>query len=71
MPLSITQNKDDRVLRLPEVVNLTGLSKSGVYQAIQDNDFPKPLKLGKRASGWLSSEVSGWITNIAAKREVA
>lgn len=68
MPLQAI--KDDRVLRLPEVVSLTGLSKSGVYQAIQDNHFPKPLKLGKRASGWLQSEVSGWISSIAAAREV-
>ena len=68
--MSVSAHPEDRILRLPEVVSLTGLSKSGVYQAIQDNNFPKPLKLGKRASGWLQSEVSGWITSIAEAREV-
>ena len=66
MTLSTTQ--EDRILRLKDVTNLTGLSKSGVYQSIQDNGFPKPIKLGKRASGWLASEVTSWITDLVKQR---
>ena len=66
--MQTSTNTDDRILRLPEVTNLTGLSKSGVYQAIQDNNFPKPLKLGKRASGWLASDVTSWIADLVKQR---
>lgn len=66
MTLSTTQ--EDRILRLKDVTNLTGLSKSGVYQSIQDNGFPKPIKLGKRASGWLASEVTSWIADLVKQR---
>lgn len=68
--MQLSQNTDERILRLQELTTLTGLSKSGVYQSIQDNGFPKPIKLGRRASGWLQSEVSGWIAERAAAREV-
>ena len=51
----------DRLLRLPEVLRLTGLSRSAVYRKIKAGEYPRPLKLGKRAVGWRESEVIAWI----------
>jgi len=53
--------KSDRLLRLPEVLRLTGLSRSTLYRKIKAGEFPRPVKLGKRAVGWRESEVIAWI----------
>lgn len=49
-----------RILRLPEVCQVVGLSASNVYTRIRAGKFPRPIKLGK-ASGWVESEVQAWI----------
>lgn len=49
------------ILRLPEVKNRVGLSRSAIYLAISRAEFPRPVQLGARAVGWLESEVEDWI----------
>jgi prophage regulatory protein len=49
------------ILRRPQVEACTGLSRSTLYQYIQDGLFPRPVSLGARAVGWLESEVTAWI----------
>ncbi len=49
------------ILRRPAVELMTGLSRSTIYQQIADKDFPKPLKLGKRAVGWRESDIVQWL----------
>ncbi len=44
-------------LRLPEVIIRTGKSRSTIWKAIKDGTFPKPIKLGPRAVGWIESEI--------------
>lgn len=50
-----------KIERLPEVINRTGISSSGIYARISDGTFPKPVSIGPRAVGWVSSEVDDWI----------
>lgn len=58
----------DRVLRMPEVILTTGLSRSTIYAEISKGNFPKQLKLtGGRSSGWLESSVSEWLTSKSKK----
>lgn len=49
------------ILRLPEVMKLTGLSRSSIYAKIDEGDFPQQINLGARSVGWLASEVEAWI----------
>lgn len=49
------------ILRLPDVLKATGLTRSPLYELMSDGDFPRPVKLGRRAVGWKSSEVEQWI----------
>jgi prophage regulatory protein len=56
----------DRIVRLPEVMRLTGCSRSHVYQ---DLNFPKPVKIGPRASGWMLREVVEWLESRIAERD--
>lgn len=62
-----------RFLRLPEVCRLVALSKSHIYNLISQGRFPKPIKLGQRASGWLDSEIQCWINQrvIDSRAEVS
>lgn len=49
---------EERLLRLPEVQKISGLSKSSIYRRA---DFPKPIKIGPRASAWRLTDVLQWI----------
>lgn len=50
------------ILRLPDVKNRTGLSRSTIYNAMKSGDFPCPINLGARAVGWISSDIDEWIS---------
>ncbi|MDC7694383.1 AlpA family transcriptional regulator [Asticcacaulis sp. DXS10W] len=50
-----------RIVRLPEVKALTGLSRPTVYERIRDGEFPRPVGLGGRTVGWVEGEVTAWI----------
>lgn len=50
-----------RILRQPDVLARTGLSKSTIYQLIKDKQFKAPIKLGERAVGWLESDVEEFL----------
>ena len=54
-------DKPDRILRLREVSQITGLGRSQIYALAKREEFPSPLKLSVRCSGWLQSEISAWI----------
>jgi len=61
-----------RFLRLPELMQTVGLSRSAIYEKVADGQFPKPIPLSGRAVGWLSDDVSEWIaTQVKASREAA
>ena len=47
---------DRRILRLPEVIAATGLSRSAIYARMSQGDFPSSVRLGLRAVGWRASE---------------
>ena len=49
------------ILRLPDVRATTGLSRSTIYLRVADGSFPKPVKLGSRAVGWLEAEIQDWL----------
>lgn len=50
-----------RLLRLPEVLALTAMSRSEVYRRIAAKSFPTPIKLGPRLSAWSEEAVHAWI----------
>jgi predicted DNA-binding transcriptional regulator AlpA len=52
----------ERLLRLSEVLFLTGLPRSTLYYQIQKGRFPRPQKKG-RISLWRFSEVERYISD--------
>ena len=50
-----------RIIRWPEVHERVGYCRTNIYYLIQSGDFPAPIKLGRRAVGWLESDIENWI----------
>lgn len=60
---------NSRIIRLPEVKNLTGISRSQIYELIKNNKFLKQINLGARAVGWVESVVQEWIQQRIVDRD--
>ena len=59
-----------KIMRLPEVMARTGLSRSTIYLRISQGTFPKPVNLGARAVGWIEAEIDDWLAQqIEASRK--
>jgi len=58
-----------RIIRRPEVQNLTALSKSTIYLRISKGTFPSPIPLGGRLVGWLEADIQNWIESKIEKQE--
>ena len=50
-----------RILRIAEVVRLTGLSKPTIHRKVKDGSFPRPIKLGAQSVGWRAADLREWI----------
>ena len=53
----------DRLIRLTEVMALTGLSRSSLYRKKRAGDFPESVELGERVVAWWQSEVRAWMAS--------
>lgn len=49
------------MLRIGDVCRRTGLSKSQIHRMVLDAAFPRPVKLSRRATGWVDHEVDAWL----------
>ena len=52
-----------QILRLPAVCRATGLGRSMVYQLEASSQFPRRVKIGARAVGWIEEEVQLWLAD--------
>ena len=69
MIASSTTNESFKILRLPQVCEVTGLCRSMIYQMEADLRFPQRVKIGTRAVGWVEKEVDAWLMRrIATSR---
>ena len=55
------------ILRLPQVKERTGLSRSQIYALIRQKKFPRQVELGLRAVGWLEGDISSWVASKVNK----
>lgn len=62
-------NLSQKLLRLPQVKQTTGLSKSTIYARIAEGNFPKQIPLGVRLVVWVESDIQNWIAEqVSAAR---
>ena len=55
-------------LRLSEVLQITGMGKTFIYDCINDGTFPKQIQLGSRTVVWNEQEVIKWMEDQMASR---
>ena len=61
------RNSQMRIIRIKQVQERVGLSRSTIYDRINERsprygpEFPKPAKLGAYAVGWLEESINEWI----------
>jgi len=60
-PVARTTDSPTRILRLPEVTARTGLSRATIYALMRQGRFPRQVRIGARAVGWIEAEVEAWI----------
>ena len=53
-------NINSQFIRLPQVKELTTLSKSSIYRLMDAGDFPKQVAVGARSVVWVKSQVEDW-----------
>lgn len=58
-----------RLMRMIEVIRMTGLSRSSIYDRMNAGLFPKSCSLGGRSVAWVESEVMDWVENQIAQRD--
>jgi len=59
-----------RIIRLPEVILLTGLSRAAIYRELK-RGFPPPIQIGKtRCIGWPLQIIYLWCQNQVQKIDI-
>ena len=58
-----------KILRLPQVEEATGESRSTIYKRISEGEFPKPVKLGAKSVGWVEDEIAAYNEARIARRD--
>ena len=49
------------LIRLSEVTDIVGITRSTIYEKMNSGEFPAPIKIGLRAVRWRTEEVVEWI----------
>jgi prophage regulatory protein len=52
-----------QILRINQVIEISGLSRSSIYRLVHIGLFPKPIKIGISAVGWVAAEIDQWIAD--------
>jgi prophage regulatory protein len=59
----------NRIIRKKQLTDFTGLKRTALEDAVKRGDFPKPVKIGPRAIGWLEDDIAQWQRGMIAKRD--
>jgi prophage regulatory protein len=51
-----------RMLRLPQVIDATGLGKTKIYELQAEGAFPMSVKITAHSVAWVEEEVQAWLT---------
>jgi prophage regulatory protein len=52
-----------KYLRRPVVEELSGLSRSTIYDLMSRGEFPRPIKLTSKSVAWSEEEVLDWLAS--------
>ena len=58
-----TREMPEKHHRRPAVEELTGLSRSSIYELMELDLFPRPIRIGRRAVAWRESDIEAWLAS--------
>jgi len=61
--VTLAKPPPNRLLRLAEVQQLTGLCRSAIYEQMRCGSFPRSVKASTRTATWSESDVQAWIAD--------
>ena len=61
------QLPEEGFVRLKTVLQIISVSKSTWFRGIQAGKYPKPVKLGARASGWRVDDIRDCMEGLSDK----
>lgn len=56
-----------KIVRLPELIEIVGMSPDTIRRLESNGTFPLRLKIGQSAVGWLDSDITSWIESKKKK----
>ena len=62
------QTTAPRFLRLPEVLNLVGVTRSTLYRWMEAETLPRQISVGGNTVVWVESDVTKWMQEQIAKQ---
>jgi len=57
-----------QIFRRKDLEERLKLSRSSIYAMMATGEFPKPIRLGRRAVGWLSDDIEKWLQDLQGDR---
>lgn len=60
-----SEDKGLQILKIGKVCIKCDSSRSFIYKAIRELGFPKPIRLGVKASGWRECDIDSWLASRA------
>ncbi|WP_158791711.1 AlpA family transcriptional regulator [Granulicella sp. L60] len=61
LPQPVPSPNGKKFLRLPQVKESTGLSRTTIYRQITACEFPRPINIGPRAVAWVEADILQWM----------
>lgn len=61
-----TEMANEKILKLPAVIETVGLGRSTIYRMMAEGKFPQSVKLGARAVGWKQSDIDEYLNSLGA-----
>jgi len=58
------KNLPTRIIRVNEVMHLTGWSRVTIYRRVKNGDFVSPLQIGQSSIGWYAHEIEEYLKNL-------
>lgn len=59
--VTIAHSLPPKLVRLRQVLDRVGVSRSTLYEMVRRGEFPQQRRLSIRCVGWVESEVDAWI----------
>lgn len=55
------EHEPNSFIRIKDVIEMVGLSRSSIYKYVSEGEFPSPIKLSERSVAWRRGDIDAWV----------